>query len=199
MPRSSNRAIAAEEEDEGDDRPRGARGPSSSRSTTEPRVAIDAGRNPAGSESLLDELRRWSLCRTFVHQFRVMARREKPAPVSTRKGSGGRGWWRSYRIAPKPPPGLAAVKHAQQQARPPPAGKPHEPLPELAVDCEWPDTMRRELFGCRTVEDRLAWSFRWAEQLSGRAAERKIEAARGAQRADALWRASPRLPRADFG
>jgi hypothetical protein len=36
--------------------------------------------------------------------------------------------------------------------------------------------MRRELFACRDEIDVRVWSDRWAEQLSGRAAQAKIDA-----------------------
>jgi hypothetical protein len=36
--------------------------------------------------------------------------------------------------------------------------------------------MLREFVGCRTPLDHLAWSQRWAEELSGRAAQQRIAA-----------------------
>jgi hypothetical protein len=70
--------------------------------------------NPDPAEQLRSELRRWSLSRTFVHQFDLMA---KPAPTAKTKGRvGGRGKkgrgsaWRAYRLPLKRKRGLAAVK-----------------------------------------------------------------------------------------
>lgn len=44
----------------------------------------------------------------------------------------------------------------------------------LALAHCWPETMRLELHACRTPEAYLAWSEKWGEQLSGRAARDKI-------------------------
>jgi hypothetical protein len=65
------------------------------------------------------ELLRWSLCKTFVHQFLLIAKRQPPPPAKKRQGrqddGGGRQPFR-HRVEPKRAPGLAAVKHAQQKA-----------------------------------------------------------------------------------
>jgi hypothetical protein len=198
MPRSSSSATAAEA-GEGDDRPLGAPGRAPRRGRAEPRVTIDAGQNPTESESLRHELRRWGLCRTFVHQFRLLAQRAKPnpAPAKKRKRRGG-GIWRPYRVAPKREPGLAAIKHAQQNARPPPKGERLAPC--IAVECGWPEDMRLELFACRTVEDRQVWEQKWSDHLSGRAAQQSMEAMRPTRTAAHGLRASVVGPwRADFG
>lgn len=69
---------------------------------------------PDPAEQLRAELRRWSLCRTFVHQFGVIA---KPAPTAppkgkvSRRGKKGRdGVWRGYAPPLKRKRGLAAVR-----------------------------------------------------------------------------------------
>lgn len=201
-PRNRTSGTAAEA-GEGDDSPPGAAGPTPRRKKTEPRVTIDAGPHSTGSESvrgfpsLGDELRRWGLCRTLVHQFRIISRRVKPDPAPVKRKSKG-GSWRSYARAAKRAPGLAAVKHAQQQSAAVPAGTA-TPTPVLPVDCDWPESMRRELFACRTAVDRLVWSQRWGEQLSGRPAEAKIAEAEAVSRANTVWRARVAPPRATFG
>jgi hypothetical protein len=86
-------------------------------------------------------------------------------------------------VGPKRVLGLAAVKHAQQQVWPPAAA--HHIMPAIAVDYAWPQDMRLELQGCRTAADHRAWSEKWAEHLSGRAAQRKMADAR-AQREAAM-------------
>jgi hypothetical protein len=68
-------------------------------------------------------LRQWSLCKTFVHQFKLIAERIIPRssePTKRRKkGEGKADWWRHpwsrFRPTPKVARGLAAVKHEQQQ------------------------------------------------------------------------------------
>jgi hypothetical protein len=64
-------------------------------------------------------LLRWSVCKTFVHQFSVIAKR-KP-PTKKRKGGfwGDSGERQPFRRWAKPncKLGLAAVKHAQQVAK----------------------------------------------------------------------------------
>jgi hypothetical protein len=59
------------------DRPLRASGRARRRVDPEPRADIGAGPNSTGSESLRRELLRWGLCRTFVHQFRLIARRKR--------------------------------------------------------------------------------------------------------------------------
>jgi hypothetical protein len=174
MRRSRPDTIAAGE-GEGDDSPRRAPGRARRRGDPEPRAETGAGPNTTGSESLRHELRRWGLCRTFVHQFRLIARRVLQTVWPAKRHRGRGGVWRPYRMTPKHVPGLAAVKHVQEQARPPPAGQHIAPV--IAVDCGWPESMRRELHACRTGADHLAWSERWAEELSGRAARWRIAAA----------------------
>jgi hypothetical protein len=171
--RRGRKGRAAAGEGEGDASPSGAPGRALRRGKEKPRAPDSAGSNSTGGESLRDELRRWGLCRTFVHQFRLIARRAEPkaTPATKTKGRGGGGTWRPYRVAPKRVPGLAAVKHAQQQNKLPAAARA---APAVAVDYAWPEDMRRELHACRTPADHRAWSEKWAEHLSGRAALRKI-------------------------
>lgn len=67
------------------------------------------------SSPLRAALHRWNLCRTFVHQFAVIARRAT-APIIKRRAGQGRGEaWTPWRVAPPRQPGLAAIKHAQQR------------------------------------------------------------------------------------
>jgi hypothetical protein len=113
----------------------------------------------------------------LVHQFRLIAQRTKALLAPAARGK-GRGWWRRWQAAPKRALGLAAVKHAQQQARPPPVQQRFElPLP-YPVDCGWPDNMKRELDACRTPADYHAWSQKWALELNGEAAQRRRDAVR---------------------
>jgi hypothetical protein len=77
-------------------------------------------------------------------------------------------------VKPKRAPGLAAVKHAQQQARSAPARE--QAVSPCPVDCGWPEDMKQELFGCRTVADHRAWAEKWADYLNGEAARRKMAA-----------------------
>jgi len=116
-------ATATEKADERD-RPTGAEAaPGWSR--RKPRVDIRRGRTGLAAvakkpltldpaEQLRAELRRWSLCRTFVHQFEVMAKPAPPVPAKAKVGRRGKkgkgGVWRSYALPLKRKRGLAAVK-----------------------------------------------------------------------------------------
>jgi len=82
-------------------------------------------------------------------------------------------------------PGLAAAKHAQHQNSPPADAR--QVMPAITVEYAWPEDMKLELHGCRTAADHRAWSERWAEHLSGRAALGKI--------ADAIARRPPVWPK----
>lgn len=56
-------------------------------------------------------------------------------------------------------------------------------LPPLMVaSTGWPETMRREFFGCRTERDRHAWAEKWARFLDGTVHRDELAAER--QRAD---------------
>jgi hypothetical protein len=67
-----------------------------------------AGVDPA----LLHDLRRWSASKTFKHQFQVAAARPPAAQAPPPNGSVS---YQPLRVSKSPPPGLAAVKYAQQQ------------------------------------------------------------------------------------
>jgi hypothetical protein len=124
-------------------------------------------------------LLRWSLCKTFVHQFSVIA---KPSPkAKKRKGghwgdSGGRQPVVRRQLATKRAPGLAAVKHAQQVAKRGALSERYEKAVgalaavQGAARAEWPEAMKREMQACRTAEQQRLWSEKWAEHLAGRVA-----------------------------
>jgi hypothetical protein len=124
----------------------------------------------AAGEALRRELRRFSLCRQFVHQFKMLAQPPAAVPAGKNKkrrkgGRGARPLWQTVKPA-KRKPGLAAAKQARTTVKARPG------LAPLALQREWPEAMQRELFHCRTEEQRRLWASRWAEILSGRAAER---------------------------
>jgi hypothetical protein len=125
------------------------------------------------------ELLRWSLCRTFKHQFALIARpKAKPKPRGDKQGGKGDDappkLWRPWRQThpKKPKLGLAAAKHKQAMAA---RGKQAERAfgalarAQMAARADWPDDMRRELQACRTPEQQRLWAEKWAEHLSGRA------------------------------
>jgi hypothetical protein len=56
------------------------------------------------------------LCKTFLHQFSLIAKRPPPPPAKKRQGGPGDGDGRQPFRHRKRAPGLAAVKHAQQEA-----------------------------------------------------------------------------------
>jgi hypothetical protein len=123
-------------------------------------------------------LLRWSACKTFVHQFSVIAKREPP-PTKRKGGQGGgSGGWqpRLWRPATNHKPGLAAVKHAQAMAERGALSQRYEKASsalagvQAAAKAEWPEAMRRELAGCRTAQDHRLWSEKWSEQIAGRVA-----------------------------
>jgi hypothetical protein len=68
-----------------------------------------AGVDPALFRDLLE----WSARRTFTHQFRVAAAR--PPALPTQAPPSVPTTYQPVRVSKSPPPGLAAVKHAQQQ------------------------------------------------------------------------------------
>jgi hypothetical protein len=140
-------------------------------------------KSPAPSTSdpraQLRELLRWSLCKTFVHQFSLIAKRQPP-PAKKRQGGQGEGGGRQpFLRRPaiiKRAPGLAAVKHAQQVAargalseRCEKASSALAPV-QAAAKAEWPEAMKREMQACRTTEQQRLWSEKWAEHLAGRVA-----------------------------
>jgi hypothetical protein len=122
------------------------------------------------------ELLRWSLCKTFVFQFSVIA---KPSPkAKKRKGghwgdSGGRQPVRRQ-FPTKRAPGLAAVKHAQQLAgRGGLAERQEKAIGALAAvqgaaRAEWPEAMKREMQACRTAVEQRLWAEKRALHLAGR-------------------------------
>jgi hypothetical protein len=59
---------------------------------------------------LLRDLRKWSACQTFKHQFRVVAAARVTAQPATPAAA-----YQSVKMWQPPEPGLAAVKHEQQQ------------------------------------------------------------------------------------
>ena len=70
--------------------------------------------------------------------------------------------------------GLAAVKHRQQQAERTGGqqGRAFVALAHVVADAGgggWPESMKRELQGCRTPEERNAWEEKWGAYLSGQA------------------------------
>jgi hypothetical protein len=87
----------------------------------------DAGTQITGAvdfaAQLRGDLRRWSLGRTLAHQFSLAAKPAKnfATVVSSGPPHGLGERWQRYKVKPEPPPGLAAVKHAQQQSRAAPA------------------------------------------------------------------------------
>ena len=81
--------------------------------------------------TLRDELRQWGLCKTFVHQFRLIAQRVIPKLKPKRPEHTARRypWTRysSYRAAPpKPRPALTAVVPEQSG----PGRQPEDPEPQ---------------------------------------------------------------------
>lgn len=68
-----------------------------------------AGVDPA----LLRDLRKWGARKTFTHQFRVAAAR--PPAAQAPPPSGPPVSYQPLRVSKSLPPGLAAVKYAQQQ------------------------------------------------------------------------------------
>jgi len=124
-------------------------------------------------------LLRWSVCKTFVYQFSVIA---KPSPKE--KKSKGGSWGDSGGRQPvirrpaiiKRAPGLAAVKHRQQEAARGALSERYEKASsalacvQAAARAEWPEAMKREMQACRTTEQQRVWSEKWAEHLAGRVA-----------------------------
>ena len=91
-------------------------------------------------------------------------RLRRPTPIRTRKL------------------GLAAVKHQQQQAerteRTEQQGRAFVALAHVVADAGgggWPESMQRELQGCRTPQERNAWAEKWGKVLSGEAQREKRE------------------------
>ncbi len=128
---------------------------------------------------------RWCACRRFVYQFSLIAKpKPKPPPSSAKKRKGRHGsgdGWRPRRWRPTPirarKLGLAAVKHKQQQAeRTEQQGRAFVALAHVVADAGgggWPESMQRELQGCRTPEERNAWAQKWGGYLSGQAQREK--------------------------
>ena len=130
------------------------------------------------------ELRRWSLCKGFVYQFSLIAKREPPKQRTGGHRGGGKGGRRPHIRRIKAVRGLAAVKHAQQSAERGSLMK-RSAFAEASADrqekafgalaavqtaarAEWPEAMKRELQSCRTPEQQRLWSEKWALQLAGR-------------------------------
>jgi hypothetical protein len=92
------------------------------RSKNKPHVQAERlSRAPDPMEQLRAELRRWSLCRTFVHQFSIIA---QPAPAAakaskpTRRkqgGAGDRGAWRPYAFSPRQKKKRALAKRRSER------------------------------------------------------------------------------------
>ena len=146
---------------------------------------------PGPSQALRDALRRFSLCRGFVHQFALLARPAVAKPKRKIKGGGSRGArppWLTIK-AMKRKPGLAAAK-AAQRAR---SAKGRPSLPPLGMNVEWPEAMKLELFLCCTSEQRRNWQSRWSEILSGQAALRGRTPARPAASRSACRRRRPAI------
>jgi hypothetical protein len=122
-------------------------------------------------------LLRGSVCKTFVHQFSVIAKR-KPLTQKRKGGFGGdSGERQPFRRWAKPncKLGLAAVKHAQQAAKRGALSeryaKAHRALAavQATARAEWPEAMKREMQACRTTqEQQRLWSEKWAAYLAGR-------------------------------
>jgi hypothetical protein len=107
----------------------------------------------------------------------------KPPPPSAKKrrgrhGSGDGDGWRRHRWRRSTPIkarklGLVAVKHKQQQAeRTEQQGRAFVALAHVVADAGgggWPESMQRELQGCRTPEEKNAWAHKWGGYLSGQA------------------------------
>ena len=120
---------------------------------------------------------RWSLCKTFVHQFAVIA---KPSPkakkrkVKRRRGGSGGRQPVMRQLATKRAPGLAAVKYAQQVAKRGALSERYEKAigalaaVQVAARAEWPEAMKREMQACRTAEQQRLWAEKWALHLAGR-------------------------------
>jgi hypothetical protein len=125
-------------------------------------------------------LLRGSVCKTFVYQFSVIAKRKPPQQKSKVKRQGGSGGGRQpfrHRVEPKRAPGLAAVKYKQQVAARGALSDRYEEKASSALACvqaaaraEWPEAMKREMQACRTPEQQRVWSEKWAEHLAGRVA-----------------------------
>ncbi len=134
------------------------------------------------------ELDRWCACREFVYQFSLIAKpKPKPSPPSPKKrrgrhgGSDGR---RPRRQRPTPIKarklGLAAVKHQQQQAertqQQGQQGRAFVALAHVVADAGgggWPESMQRELQGCKTPQEKNAWAVKWGAYLSGQVEREK--------------------------
>jgi hypothetical protein len=126
-------------------------------------------------------LLRWSLCKTFVHQFAVIAKPKPPPQKSkVKRHQGGSGGGRQPVMRRpaiiKRAPGLAAVKHKQQVAVRGALSERYEKASsalasvQAAARAEWPEAMKREMQACRTTEQQRVWSEKWAEHLAGRVA-----------------------------
>jgi hypothetical protein len=122
-------------------------------------------------------LLRGSVCKTFVHQFAVIAKPKPPPQKSKVKRQGGIGGGRQpfrHQVEPKRALGLAAVKHKQQVAARGALSERYEKASsalasvQAAARAEWPEAMKREMQACRTPEQQRVWSEKWAEHLAGR-------------------------------
>ena len=114
-----------------------SRGPRGTPRQEQPRKPAEPEESPppaASARTLWDELRQWGLCRTFVHQFRLIAQRVIPPSTGEKRPKGKRDFarrlWARFRRDPKPKPGLAAVKHAQlhEAQEPVPVEEPFRPV-----------------------------------------------------------------------
>ncbi len=108
----------------------------------------------------------------------------KPSPSSAKKRKGRHGGsdgWRGRRWRPTPIKarklGLAAVKHQQQQAeRTEQQGRAFVALAHVVADTGgggWPESMQRELQGCKTPQEKNAWAVKWGAYLSGQVEREK--------------------------
>ncbi len=108
----------------------------------------------------------------------------KPPPSSAKKRKGRHGSgdgrrprrWRPTPIKARKL-GRAAVKHKQQQAeRTEQQGRAFVALAHVVADAGgggWPDSMQRELQGCRTPQEKNAWAVKWGAYLSGQVEREK--------------------------
>jgi hypothetical protein len=72
-------------------------------------------------------------------------------------------------------PGLVAIKHAQnlaaeRTARTEQQGRAFVALAHVVAAAGgggWPESMQRELHGCKTPQERNAWAVKWGAYLSG--------------------------------
>jgi hypothetical protein len=148
---------------------------------------------PDPAEELRAELRRWSLCRTFVHQFGVIAKPAPPVPAKAKVGQRGKkgkgGAWRSYAPPLKRKRGLAAVKARDD---------------ERGLSFEGDDETIRAFYGAKIEATRRSLPKREAaaavrallveQRLALKAFAERRQVAIAARRAVASLRADPERP-----